>query len=71
MGAGYALADDDPVLEAPITITGPTPALQISGQLPLDVAFGEALIPMEGLRQMCQAVAETVVAAGAYFRSRG
>jgi hypothetical protein len=69
--AGYALSDNDPVLEAPVTMSGPNPAVHISGQLPLDVAFGEALIPLEGLRQMCQAVAETVVAAGSYFKSQG
>jgi hypothetical protein len=66
--AGYALKDGDLVLEAPIRITGPNPAVDMAGQLPLDVAFGDALVPMEGLRQMCHAVAQTVAAADPFFK---
>jgi hypothetical protein len=69
--AGYALADGDPVLEAPVTITGPNPTIRMKGQLPLDVAFGEVLVPLEGLKQMCHVVAQTVVAAGSYFKRQG
>lgn len=64
---GHALADGDLVLEAPVQLIGPNPEIEMKGHLPLDVAFGEILIPLEGLRQMCHAVAETVVMARHLF----
>lgn len=65
--AGRALGDGDLVLEAPIEILGPDPMVEIEGRLPLDVAFGRSLVPLEGLRQMCDAVAETLAAARHLF----
>ena len=65
--AGYALHDGDLVLEAPIKILGSNPTVKIEGQLPLDVAFGKSLVPLEGLRRMCHAVAETVATARHLF----
>ena len=59
--AGRALEDGDPVVEAAITITGPDPQVQTKADLPLDIGFGgRNIVPLEGLKQMCESVAGTI-----------
>jgi hypothetical protein len=43
------LESGDVLLEAAIEITGPNPNIHLDGELPLEVAFGQVLIPVEGL----------------------
>jgi hypothetical protein len=57
---GYALKSYDLVLEAVVEITGPNPEVKLKGNIPLDVGFGWKPVPLQGLVQMCKAVALTI-----------
>ena len=54
---GRALKDYDLVLEAPVEIVGSNPQVKLNGEFPLDIGFGWKPIPLQGFRQMIQAVA--------------
>lgn len=58
--AGRPLKDYDLVVEAPVVITGPNPAVKLKGKVPLDIAFGRRPVPLEGLLQMGRAVVYVV-----------
>jgi len=60
--AGRPLNNYDLVLESPVVITGPNPEVKLNGELPMDVGFGWKPVPLQGLRQMVQSVAEIVAA---------
>lgn len=46
------LKDGDVLLEAAIEITGSNPEINLDGDLPLEIAFGKALVTLEGLSQI-------------------
>lgn len=60
--AGRPLNDYDLVLTAPVVITGPSPEVELKGQLPIDVGFGNPPVPLEALKQMVHQIATLAVA---------
>ena len=54
---GRPLKDRDIVFQAPVTIIGSNPEVKAKTKLPLDIGFGRKPVPLEGLKQMSEAVA--------------
>lgn len=59
---GRALKHGSLVLEAPLEITGPNPEVKADGEIPLDIGWGDPIVPLKGLRQMIESVAMVVTA---------
>jgi len=55
--AGRPLKDRSVVFQTPVIITGPNPEVEAKTNLPLDIGFGRKPVPLEGLKQMSEAVA--------------
>lgn len=58
--AGMALKHGSLVFEAPVEITGPNPQVKANAKFPMDIGFGDPIVPLKGLRQMIEVVAQIV-----------
>jgi hypothetical protein len=65
--AGRPLENNDLVFEVLIDITGDAPKVKAKGHLPVDVGFGRNPVPLEGLKQMGQAVGVILASSRRYL----
>jgi hypothetical protein len=54
------LVDGAKVLSGQFRVTGPNPQVQVQGHIPIDIAFGEALVPSKSLHRLMDGVREVI-----------
>jgi hypothetical protein len=62
--ANRPLDDGAEIIRADVTVTGPSPAVQVGGKLPFDAAFGANMIRLAGLSQIRDAVIAVLLELG-------
>jgi hypothetical protein len=60
IAVGVPLEDGDEIAWARATFTGPNPKVEIKGKFPVQLAFGDRGILLQGLVDMCDRVRKTV-----------